>query len=235
MHLLYVKPRFDEKVHQLIMQKQYDALKQQVITPQKIIQDSVTTILNKNNPRVHLFDKAYLDQIDLKKMEQLYREYYQDAGGYVFYFVGDIDKDKLKGLVEKYLATLPANSQATSWKDRGDYFPKGITKKTIPVAMTEKKAFVMLSYKKEIPYSVSNANYFDFIVSSLQLRFTEEVREKAGAAYGVQVGANLQRDPTATQSINIQYQCDPTRVEEVKKSSMANSKDYSPRNSTSRF
>ncbi len=216
-HLLYVKPRFDEKVHQLIMQKQYDALKQQVITPQKIIQDSVTTILNKNNPRVHLFDKAYLDQIDLKKMEQLYRDYYQDAGGYVFYFVGDIDKDKLKVLVEKYLATLPANSQATPWKDRGDYFPKGITKKTIPVAMTEKKAFVMLSYKKEIPYSVSNANYFDFIVSSLQLRFTEEVREKAGAAYGVQVGANLQRDPTATQSINIQYQCDPTRVEEVKK------------------
>jgi zinc protease len=216
-HLLYVKPRFDPAKHQLIMQQQYDALKQQVITPQKIIQDSVTTILNKNNPRIHLFNKEYLDQIDLKKMERLYRENYQDAGGYVFYFIGDIDKDKLKVLVEKYLATLPVTTQATQWKDWGNYFPKGITKKTIPLIMTEKKAIVILSYKKEIPYSLSSANFLNFITESLQLRFTEEVREKAGAAYGVEVGGGTQRDPKTAQSITIQYQCDPVRVEEVKK------------------
>ncbi len=216
-HLLFVAPRFDSLAHNLAARRAWDALKQRVATPQQIIQDSVTMIINSYSPRLYLYNEDFLNKISLKKIESIFRDRYQDASEFTFYIVGDIGKDKVMALVEKYIASLPSNYRKETAKDLLDNFPKGVIKKTIEVPIKEKKAFVVISIKKDMPFSYLNKNLLDIMSSALQLRLTEEVREKAGGTYGVNISLTQERSPKGIQGINLQFECDPARVEELKK------------------
>ena len=54
-------------------------------------------------------ENASVDKIDYAKSMELYKDRFNDPNNFIFYFVGNIDEDAFKPLVEQYLASLKKN------------------------------------------------------------------------------------------------------------------------------
>ena len=56
-------------------------------------------------------EPADFKNISYPRIMEMYKERFGDASDFVFTFVGNIDTDSIRPLVEQYLATLPANGK----------------------------------------------------------------------------------------------------------------------------
>lgn len=215
-YMFFEQPRFDKKAHDLIISRSLDAFKGIKKNYGQILQDSVNMIVNSYHPRVRIYNEDYIKDIDISKMEEIYRDRFQDASDFTFYIVGDISKKKVKKFVSKYIGSIPSINRKETYKNLGSTFPKGKTEKEIALEMAEPKSGAIITYNYPLDFDDKDIYCFNFLSESLKLRFTEEIREKEGGTYGVNVAGAVRRFPEGNYNINIQFQCDPARVKELK-------------------
>ncbi len=220
MQLVYMrfeKPRFDKEEYDRNLKRSYEALDRKVETAKTIMKDTLSTILANGNPRALSFNQQYLDQMDYDRMETIYRERFSNAADFIFFIVGDIDAQTIKPLVEQYIGAINSNpDQKEKWADTGNYFPKGKNAHRIELPMEEPKATVMLKIRNGAKYSRETVVYHAMLKSILQLRFTENIREKEGGTYGVGVRTSASRIPEMRLSMDITFDCDPAKADHLK-------------------
>ncbi len=221
MQLVYMrfeKPRFDKEEYDRNLKRSYEALHRKVETAKTIMKDTLSTILANGNPRAFSFNQQYLDQMDYKRMEAIYRERFSNAADFIFFIVGDIQANTVKPLVEQYIGAISSNpEQKEKWDDNGNYFPTGKNAHQIEVPMEEPKATVMLKIRNAAKYSREIVVYQTILKSILQLRFTENIREKEGGTYGVGVRTSATSIPKTRLSMDISFDCDPAKADYLKK------------------
>ncbi|PXX95384.1 insulinase family protein [Marinifilum breve] len=215
-YMLFEQPRFDQQMHDLMINRTLESIKGVEKTYGQILNDSIKMILSSYDPRVRIVDEDYINEITMAKMEEIYKERYKGADDFTFYIVGDINKKEVKKLVSKYIGAIPAANRKESFKVHPYNFPKGKTEKVLELEMAEPKAGTILTYNMLSPYSYKNIYCLDIMCQSLQLRFTEEIREKEGGTYGVHIKGSAKKYPESSVGVNIQFQCEPARVEELK-------------------
>ncbi len=216
-HMRFTQPNFDKEAYDRNLKRSYEALARKQVTGKSIMKDTLSAILSNGNPRTWEFTKEYLDAMDYERMKAIYRERFANASDFIFFIVGDVDAETLKPLVEQYMATLPsASAKNEKWVDNGNYFPKGKNTYSIAVPMTEPKGTVMLKLRNKAKYSRETVVYQSILKSVLQLRFTENIREKEGGTYGVSVKTSVTTVPDTRLSMNIQFDCDPAKAEHLK-------------------
>lgn len=197
LYLRFEKPRFDREVYESIQNRNRAALQFMKNSPQSIMQDSMSLIMSDYHPRTLLYNEAYLDRMDLAEMERIYRERIKDASDFTFFIVGNIDAETVKPLVEKYIGSLKSDYRKETWRDNGVRSPKGKTVKVIELDLETPKATVITNFLKEMKYSVRNNICNAILKGILNLRYTENIREKEGGTYGVNLDASSSRDPYA--------------------------------------
>ena len=211
-YMVFEQPRFDEKVHNLLLSQARQALKQTDKTYESILSDSLLLILNSYNERIQLQDQKFYDAIDLNVMEKIYRERFTNAGDWVFYLVGDIKEKKAKELVAKYIGNIKSGNTET-WRDNGHNFPKGITNKTLELEMEVPKAGVLKAYNCSLDYTYRNTFCFGIMTGLIDLKLNNDIREDAGGTYGVNLSNQVFRYPNPQFNLNIQFMCDPDKLE----------------------
>lgn len=218
LQLVYMRfeaPRFDEKKFNNQMKRNYTNLDNQIKAVGDVMKDTLGTILANGNPRVLKFDKDYLDNMSFNRMKEIYEERFSNAADFTFFIVGDIDAETLKPLVEKYIGGIRSNDTKEMWVNRGDYFPKGKNEHQIAVPL-DNKATVSLFMKADAKYSRKLVVYHKIMEAILNLRFTENIREKEGGTYGVRVKTSASRIPEMKLSLDINFDCDPAKAEHLK-------------------
>ena len=135
--------------------------------------------------------KAFLNDVSLAKIQQVYTDRIKDAGDFTFVIVGNIDRDTAKMMVQKYLGSLKNDKRKETWKDLGIAPPKGKTTKEIELDLTTPKTTVVVNTIRPLAYTQYNSIMLSVVKSILDLRYTEEIREKEGGTYGVRVSAGL--------------------------------------------
>lgn len=216
LYLSFVKPRFDEEAHKAIMAR-YEAYWQNLENnPQKIMGDSLNLILTNYHPRTRVMDLDYLSEIELAKLEEVYRGRYADASDFFFVIVGNMEEEELKLMAQKYIGAIPDLDRKESWVDRKIREPKGVVEKIIPMDLENPKADVNIIIKKPMPYNASNKIIMDVISGILDLRYVETIREEEGGTYGVSVRTSLEHWPEEKAGMQISFDCDPERAAELK-------------------
>ena len=219
MQLLYLrfeKPRFDTEVFASIINQNKATLANTLKSPQKIMQDSVTLIMNNYHPRTLIYNEEFLDNITLEKIEQVYRDRIRDASDFTFFIVGNIDQEYVKPMVEKYIGSLRAEHRKETWRDNKVRGPKGKVSKEIEVELEQPKATVVVNFSKDMPYSVYNSRCVTILKGILDLRYTENIREKEGGTYGVSVQSSAQLRPYPNYSMSMTFDCDPEKAQHLK-------------------
>jgi len=218
LQLIYMKferPRFDKEIHEAIMQRNYAGLPKQV-TPAKIMQDSMAMIMSNYHPRTLLGGKEYLDKINIAQIEEIYKDRIKDASDFVFFIVGNVEAETVKPLVEKYIGSIKSYNRKENWVDHKVRAPKGKTNKVIELDLTTPKTTVITYHTKEMKYSMANNIYAYILRGVLDLRYTQNIREKEGGTYGVSVKNGSSRIPSSSYSMVMQFQCEPARAEQLK-------------------
>ncbi len=110
--------------------------------PGEVFDDSVSAIMSQQHFRARPLSAATFAEINPEKALAFYKDRFSDASDFTFLFVGNVQLETLRPLVERYLASLPATGRKETFKDTGMRPPTGVVERVVhkgtePKAQTE--------------------------------------------------------------------------------------------------
>lgn len=216
LYLRFTSPRMDEEKFESILNQNLANVDKICKNPNKIIQDSIDFITSNYSPRTQPLSRKYLESLKMEKMYEIYKERFGNAADFTFFIVGNVDAKDLKPLVEKYLGSLPTSDKREDWVDNNVRSPKGIVKKVIPIKMETPKALVVTSFRHEMPYNLHDMYCNNVLRGILDVRYTENIREKEGGTYGVSVNSEASKEPVPIYTMTMTFNCDPDKADHLK-------------------
>jgi zinc protease len=215
-NLTMTAPRRDEQAFAVWQQSTREWVKNRRLMPEISFYEDMSAVITKGNPRRKPPEAADVDKVDLDQAMAFYRDRFGDAGDFTFVIVGNVALDKLRPLVEQYLASLPSTGRKEKEKDIGIKHPKGVTKKVVTRGQ-EPKSQVVLVFHGDQKWTREAALDVRTLGDVLNIRLREVLREDMGGVYGVGVWGGLSRSPRQERTFYVQFGCAPENVEKLKK------------------
>ncbi|HEX3386964.1 MAG TPA: insulinase family protein, partial [Mucilaginibacter sp.] len=210
----FTEPRKDTAIFKGILSRSIASLTNRASDPNSVFSDTVNAVLGNYNIRRTGPSVEKLEQINLDKAYQVYKERFADAGDFTFTFVGSFDVNTIKPLLEKYLGSLPATYRHEKAKDLNIYPPSGRIEKTVYKG-SEPKATVYLVYTGKYDYSPENNVKMDATKEVLEIRLLERLREDESGVYSPGIQENTTLLPQQRYSFVIHFGCAPENVEKL--------------------
>jgi zinc protease len=215
-YLTFEKPRFDEDAYKVLMENVKNYLIRRSENIAEKMNDSLTiTLFGKNHPTERIFNQELVDEMSFQKSKQIYLDRFNNAADFEFFIVGDVEKESLKPLLEKYIASLETDKNMEMWKDNSANWISNAIDKDIYLKMEDPKSSVRISYKNDMKYSLKNALISKALGDILQLRYTETLREEEGGTYGASARSSLSKRPLNQATVSVSFDCDPDKVEKL--------------------
>jgi zinc protease len=216
-YLYYTAPRFMESSFEGFIARMKGVLDNKAADPDQAIWDTAMVTLANYSPRVRPWTSKLLDEANLGRMRSIFKDRFGDPGSFTFYFVGNIDPELAKPLMEKYLGGLPKVSRTETWKDNGVRPPVGHVNKTIIRNMKVPKGTVHITYSGTYDYdSFQTRLNLTALKDILQVRYVETIREEEGGTYGAAVMESQKKYPYESYSVTIFFDCDPKNANHLK-------------------
>ncbi len=159
--------------------------------PSKVFSKNIAKSRYNNNPMMMPLDVADLDA-DYMTTFNMVKKAFENAADYTFVFVGNIDINTFKPLMEQYIATLPANAKkarkaadvVTPIKQaQGDV----LNDFTLQMQAPATNVYALMS-DTNIPYSPINDTMLSLTGELLSNIYTDTLREEEGGTYSPQAG-----------------------------------------------
>lgn len=154
--------------------------------PEYIFSKGMTNLLYAS-PAEQMISTEIIDAADRQATLDIIHSMLADAGDFTFTFIGDIDIEALKGLLEQYVATLPTDkSKSVAYKFDAGVEPVAASfDKEETTAMQTPQVWSFTGYGANIEYTPKN--YFALSIGTqvLSKRLLEKIREDMGATYSV--------------------------------------------------
>jgi zinc protease len=157
-----------------------------------------------------------MDKIDFEKAFQFYQDRFANAADFTFLLVGSFEVDKVKPLLETYLAGLPNTGRQETWKDLGIRPPKGMVEKVINKG-TDPKSSVNITFTGDAEYNAKDNYLLSSLGNLLDIKLVEVIREEKAGVYGVGAFGGLSKFPYQSYSFSISFPCGPENVESLTK------------------
>ena len=195
-YLYFTAPRADEEAFQSTMQRTKAMLKNMELNPNLTLSDSLTKVLYNDHPlRLRMNVEDY-DKVDYAKAMEMYKDRFADPNNFVFTFVGNIDVETFKPLVEQYLGSLKKNKRKENWSDVGLGVVDGDYSAHYTKEMQDPKTSVYMIYTGDMEYNLYNNIYMGVLSDVLDIVYTKSIREEQGGTYGVGVMGQINNRPT---------------------------------------
>ncbi len=185
--------------------------------PQFAFFDKFTKIITQNDPRTILIPtEEQLQTVTLEKSIQFFKERFNNARDFKFFFVGNINENEALPLIQKYIGGLPSQAKSEMWKDVSPKFPSGIVQETVYKGKDE-KGFVGMAWNTNYEWSSENNIKTNMLIKILDIMLRENVREKESGTYGIQARLDYDKYPKEEISVTIIFGCDPKNQDKLSK------------------
>jgi zinc protease len=217
MYLYYTQPRKDESLFKSFVTKTKAGLQFAKQDPQTWFQDTLGKIVYNNNPWTdEIPTPEDLDNLHLDRSFAIYKEIFGNANGMHYSFVGNIDIEKAKPLLEKYLGSLPSAPKENKFKDNGIRMIKGATEVNLKKGK-ESQAMITLTFEGETEYNREEKMDLAALLEVLNIRIIEKLREEMSGIYGGGIGGTVYKRPYVHYTITAGLPCGPENVEKLTK------------------
>jgi zinc protease len=227
------EPRADKNIYDIFKTQSQEMLKNRTADPLTLFNDTFTRLQTSNHPRAQPPSLEMLEKTDLNKSLAFYQDRFADAGDFIFIFVGSIDPEVMRPLVETYLGALHNTGRKETWKDHGIRLtPRGIIKETVR-AGREPRSSTRIAFTGDFSeiYDIYERACFKVTIQLLQNRLQDVMRESLGGTYNVSVNRLLTWIPVGWYMINIDFSSNPERADELAHvlfSEIKSFKEYGP-------
>ena len=208
------EPREDTAIFRGIIQRSKAGLTNRANDPGSVFSDTVSAVMGNYNVRRTGPSIEKLNQIDLDKALQIYKESFSDASGMTFTFVGNIDTNQIKPLLEKYLGSLPSTHAGLQAKDLGIHPPEGVLTKVVYKG-TEPKATVYMIFTGTFDYNTENLIRLDALKETLEIRLLERLREDESGVYSPSAHVSASKFPHSRYGFVVNFGCAPQNVDKL--------------------
>ncbi len=195
------------------LEKMATLLANQEKNPEYVFNSAILKAMYGDSPMFDLANDKNIRQIDYKKGFEMAKQAMANAADYTFVFVGNVDVETLKPLLEQYVATLPSKNKPGK--------VKYITPISIKTGQIENK----FDYEGQTPsvkvhdiisgsnleYNVKNSLCMDFVGQLLEMNYLETLREEEGGTYSPGAYAILNGN-TGQWMVIYQYSTNPEQA-----------------------
>jgi zinc protease len=214
-YLRFTAPRADETIFELWQEETREALANRSANPGAVFSDAYTRIMSQNHPREQPPTLEMLEKADLAESLAFYRNRFADANGFTFVFVGNLDANVMRPLVERYLASLPSADRMHAWRDTGARPPERTIEETVRKGI-EPQSQTVITFTGSFPYeSQSERTGIQALSMTASTRLRNVMREALGGTYSVNVNAGIDWRPLGAYRLTVSFGSDPQRSAEL--------------------
>ena len=183
-YLYFTDIRPDAETYNATIEQYRAMLKNAEKNPNTIFMDNVYKTWYDNNPIYTQLKYADLDAANYETMLNVAKKHLDNAADYTFTFVGNVDIDALRPLVEQYIATLPANKKKHDKLVYTGSQAKGQIVNDFKQEMETPSVQVFNVYSdNNIAYSIENEVKLSLLSDVLDIVYTNTLREEEGGTY----------------------------------------------------
>jgi zinc protease len=124
-----------------------------------------------------------------------------------------LEIETIKGYIETYIASIPAMESWNTWIDLDIIRPGKIER--IVHKGKEEQSRVYMAWFAKTPFTEELSITAQVLSEYLDIRTTEEIREKLGGVYSISAGVSVSPVPRGEISMRIIFACDPRRAQEL--------------------
>ena len=203
-YLYFTEMRKDEEEYKEVKEREITQMKKESVNPEIIFSNIFKGLLYDNNPRDMRLEENDFDKISYDRMIEMYRERFADASDFVFTFVGSIDLDTIKPLIEQYIASLPTkNKKEIPDEHQETLFHKGVIKKHFKQKLTNPQATIELKYSGKMPFNLKNIIITQVLNDIIDKVLWQKLQEDEGAIYNALSSVDLYDFPKGKSAIDI--------------------------------
>ncbi len=209
-HLTFAEPRFDGDAIAAYLDGVRTDLAREGENPESVFSDAVTKVITGAHPRFAPLTVDRLKEADTERARRFLLASL-NPGDFTFVFAGRVDATAFRPLVEAYLASLPGRRTGAFWRDLGMTRP-GASSDTVVRKGKDPKALVFLGWFAAAPFSERGAAIAAALQEYLDIRLTEQIREKLGGVYSISASAAHGAAPRGERILAVSFACDPARA-----------------------
>ena len=207
MQLIYLdmtKVSKDEKSVNNLKDSYATQLQNQSQNPQIVFSDSLSSTLYCHNPLFLTPKSSQIAGVNYDWILKTAKDLYGNAGDFNFYFVGNFDEEKIRPLIEQYIASLPGYEEnKTAYREVPHYV--GEVKNVFVQKMENPQNMVVENWRsKKVRNNLQDQVWVDIAARLLNMKYDRSIRETLSAAYsaGAESGVAVNPDRTISLSIN---------------------------------
>lgn len=185
----------DESEYTALQGSVASALENQESNPQVQFSKHLLSVLF-NNAAAQTLTADDVRAANRQTIIDLVRKMTANAADYTFYFVGDVNAETLVPLLEKYIATLPADvaTATTTFTSNPDFeIRKGSERSVALGKMQTPQSWVFVGFSGKLPYTAKSKLLATTAGQILSKRLLNKVREEMGAVYSISANGSMSR------------------------------------------
>jgi len=190
-------------------------LQNKAASPEAAFRDTLTTVLANYNKRARPMTPELLDEANFERIKEIGKERFQNASDFKFFFVGNIDMETFKPLVEKFIGGIPSTSDKENWVDLKIEKPEGVIEKIVKKGQDE-KSIQYIVFHGDYDYDAKNGITLDAVGRILTTRLLEVIREDKSSVYSIGANPSTSKFPREEYTVSIYYGTAPEKLAELK-------------------
>lgn len=175
-----------------------------------------------NSPRMKMLSVETVNGATRQGILDICKQMTANAAEYTFTFVGNTDLETLKPLLEKYVASLPANAKQAAQNTKVKINPSlncigGKEVAEASMKMETPQTYVYISQFGNLPFTQDNNLLCSIAAQILSKRLLDIVREKEGAVYSIGAYGSMDRVGNDNAEVLTQFPMKPEMKDKVLK------------------
>jgi len=212
-YLYFTKPRADKDAFESYIQSEKSSLENKIANPESAFSDTITNTLAQHNNRFEPMSVAKLAEANLSRIKYIFKDRFGDPSGFTFYFVGNIDPNKDKENILKYLGGLPTVNRQETWVNLGKELPKKVVHNAYTRELKTPKSTVFIAFTGDFKYDIKDRLLLDAVKEYLDIRMLETLREDQGGTYGASVFSQSKHYPKSEYFVGVYFDCNPAKLD----------------------
>ncbi len=214
LYLFATEPRTDSALFKSFIQRNKAQYAMMGANPQFAFIDTfVQTLYNGNPLAPSAVPKASnFDKISMDRALAVYKARLSDFSGMHVDIVGSFSEETLLPLLSTYIGSLPASGKKPTFTDNKVRPVKG-DKQLVFKKGKEKQSLILALASGETTFSPEKSLHMQALSEILNIKITEELREKIQGIYGGGTNTNWSKVPYGNYSFVLQLPCGPEKVD----------------------
>lgn len=211
LHLYFTSPRSDTVAFRRYRDRMISGARDRARDPDAIFLDTVAAVGSGHHPRALRTGPAFYAALSLPAALGFWTDRVSNASAFTVVVTGDFTLGKLRPLVERYLASLPAGKREQP-RNVGVRRVTGIVQRDV-VAGIAGRARTRITFSGPLVVTSRALEDLKEVRDVLESALDQRLRETLGGTYGVTVQTSIDLLPPPTYGIAIDFDAAPGRID----------------------